>query len=432
MNPEMNPERNSMATSDLLPRLLGVALAAAIAAAACGDESTGAGDGGGDGATSSASSASTSSSVASSSSSSATAGGGSGGRVTPPDASEPWDLLSQWNLFLDGPDQVPTERVVPYDVIAPLFSDEAVKLRFIHLPEGATIGYEDEAAWRFPAGAVLVKTFAYPEDARDEGGPLRLMETRLLWRLEGQWKALTYVWNEDGTDAERTSAGDTIPIAWIDAEGDARELDYVVPNTNQCKECHGENEALQTLGGFTLQLDPEIEKLEDLGFFEAAPTPPEERTHLVDPSGDDDLILRGRSYLYANCASCHKASGSAAQSGLHLDWISTRWASGEEGDPATMGVCKNPAAAGGAACGLEVDILTGEPESSVMICRVASDVPEVRMPPLGRQLVDDAGLALLTELIEALPLVDCEDAGTGGSGGGSRGSGGSGGSGGGL
>jgi uncharacterized repeat protein (TIGR03806 family) len=380
-------------------------LGSVAAAASCGDD--GAGTGGGDGSTSGEGAASSSSSSASVSSSSAS-GGGEGGAPavspTPPDEAEPWELLSEWNLFRDGPAQEPALRVVPYDVIAPLFSDYAAKLRFLHVPEGSTIAYAEDGPWGFPVGTVLVKTFAYPADARDPSSPLRLMETRLLWRLDDGWKALTYVWNEEQTDAEKTSAGTTVPIEWIDEQGDPRALDYVVPNTNQCKECHSIDEALETLGGLTLQLDRDgqIEALAELGWLDQ--DPPAERSALVDPFGDDDVILRARSYLHANCSSCHIVGGTASQSSLLLDFAS----SDPETDPSNVGICKIPTSAGGATCGHTFDVVPGDPDASIMICRVASEDTEVRMPPLARQLVHEEGVALLRDFIDALPPADCE------------------------
>lgn len=389
----------------------------AIAANACGDDDSGAGGGTASASTSGSTATQSVVATASSAASSGSAGGqgGQGGDApatpTPPaDPEEPWDTLAEWNLFADPVAQVPNDRVEPYRVIAALFSDEAVKLRFLYVPEGAAIHYEDDGPWGFPDGAILVKTFAYPEDAREEGGPLRLMETRLLWRIAGDWKTLTYVWNEDQTEAVRKSAGDSIDVSWIDANGDERSHEYEVPNQNQCKECHQNDDRLVTLGGRTLQMDldeggeSQIDSFAALGFFDETPTPPADRTRLIDPFGDGDVILRARSYLHANCSHCHTTGGRAGQSGLLLDFAD----SDPEENPTNIGICKIPTSAGGATCGFTYDIVPGDPDSSVMICRVNTADPAVRMPPLARQLVHEDGVALLRELIEALPAVACE------------------------
>ena len=74
--------------------------------------------------------------------------------------------------------------------------DAADKDRFIHLPDGLTIGYEEKARWQFPVGTILVKTFSYPLDARDPSLGRKLMETRLLVHESSGWTAHTYVWDE--------------------------------------------------------------------------------------------------------------------------------------------------------------------------------------------------------------------------------------------
>jgi uncharacterized repeat protein (TIGR03806 family) len=398
--------------------LLVAVATAAVAGASCGDDGTGSGGAGSESSSaettsSSTSTASQSASIASTASSGA--GGGEGGAAPtsptpPPDPEEPWETLAEWNLFSDPVAQAPNARVEPYRVIASLFSDEAEKLRFLYVPDGVAIRYEDEGPWGVPDGAIFVKTFFYPLDARDEGGPRRLMETRLLWRVADDYRTLTYVWNEEQTEAVRKSAGDIVPIEWIDEDGEERGLDYVVPNNNQCRECHQSADELVTLGGRTVQMDlddgagNQIDRFAELGFFDADPTPPGDRVHLVDPFGDDDVMLRARSYLHANCAHCHTDGGGAVQSGLLLDLAE----SDPEVDPINVGICKVPTSAGGATCGLTFDIVPGDPDASVMICRVESVDTEVRMPPLARQLAHGDGVQLLRDFIDALPPSTCE------------------------
>lgn len=326
--------------------------------------------------------------------------------VTPAPLGQPWELLGQWHLFADGPKQTPAERVLHYEVNAPLYTDEALKYRFIHVPESATIGYEPSERWQFPVGTILVKTFAYPVDARDPSLGQRLLETRLLVREPDTWTAHTYVWNEAQTDAERKPTGTTIDVSWIDASGATRQNAYGVPNTNQCQECHGEAEQLDTLGGRTRQLerDGQIEQIVALGWLDSEPEPAAERQRLVDPFGSAPLSDRARSYLDANCGHCHTAAGGASQSALWLDLDGTDPA----GDPASYGTCKVPTSAGGATCELTYDIVPGSPDQSILVCRVESREPKVQMPPLGTRLVDVQGVALLREWVQSLPGNGCQ------------------------
>jgi uncharacterized repeat protein (TIGR03806 family) len=333
--------------------------------------------------------------------------------VTPAPPGEPWETLEEWHLFADPIRQRPAQRVVPYDVIAPLYSDRTAKYRFIVVPEGEVIGYSSHSTWDFPVGTVLVKTFSYPFDERDVQGGERLLETRLLVHEPDRWTPHTYVWNEEQTEARRVIDGGTIAFDWTDTEGRARHNDYGVPTTTMCHDCHGGDVRLDTLGGRTRQLDRDfdyggrpknqIDHLAELGLFDSVPPAMDERQRLDDPWGTAALDTRARSYLDANCGHCHTLGGSATQSGLLLSWPDT---DPTVNAPTSFGVCKTPTATGGA-CGLAFDIVPGTPEQSMLICRIASSEPQVRMPPVATKLPHDEGIALLEEWIMGMSPVGC-------------------------
>jgi uncharacterized repeat protein (TIGR03806 family) len=333
--------------------------------------------------------------------------------VSPPEGCESWDTLEEWHLFRDAAQQIPNDGVVPYDVISPLYSDYAYKRRFLWLPPGAAIGYQPDDAWDLPLGSIVVKSFSYATDARDLSLGERLLETRLLVNTPCGWKPSTYVWDEARTQAPSVVAGDVIPSSFIDDQGNARENGYIVPNTNECKECHcaeEESDEVVLLGVRTRQLDRDgasgnqIDHLADLGWL-ASPPPAAERDRLVDPFGDAPLVDRTRSYLDANCAHCHNPAGCAAsQSGLFLRWQETEPATN---DPGNWGVCKTPTSADGATCGHTFDVVPGSPDESIMICRIASDEAEVRMPSLASRIPHDEGVALVSEWITAMTPVGC-------------------------
>lgn len=324
--------------------------------------------------------------------------------VTPPASGDKHELLSAWNLFADGPGQVPNERVFFYDVISPLYSDYTYKRRFLWVPEGTVIGHVQDGPWDFPEGSVLVKSFSYPEDLRDPGGPEQLLETRLLVKEPGGWEAHTYLWNDDQTDAEREVAGDIVQTSWLDLSGEPRENAYIVPNTNECQDCHGEVPVQAPLGPRTRQLDRDgqIEMLVDAGVLDS---PAAEGVRLVDPFGDAPESDRVRSYLDSNCGHCHTEGGTASESALLLSYGFT---DPETDDPSNWGVCKVPTSAGGATCGLTFDVVPGDPDASIMMCRLGSDDPEVRMPPLVSRVPHDEGLALIRAWIEGLPTSTCD------------------------
>ncbi|MFT3926177.1 MAG: SO2930 family diheme c-type cytochrome [Myxococcales bacterium] len=330
--------------------------------------------------------------------------------VGPPAAAylTPPENLSEWNLFADEVNQTPGPRTVPYDVIAPLFSDYAAKRRFIYVPEGKSIGYSETDLWTLPEGSVLIKTFSYPRDLRDPAAGERLLETRLLVYTAEGVVPHTYVWNEEQTAATRKVVGTNIAASWIDQSGAQVSNTFTVPNTNQCFDCHGKRGVTNTLGVRTRQLDRshdfdgspqnQVDRLSALGFLDRVPEASDQRQRLVDPFGDASVDLRARSYIDANCSQCHKQGGDASASGMWLDWPNT----GPETNPTYWGVCKRPTSAGGATCGNEVDIVPGDPDHSIYLCRLESTDPKVQMPPLGRNMVHEEGVALIREWITLL------------------------------
>lgn len=324
-----------------------------------------------------------------------------------PNASE----LDEFGLFEDARRQIPAEGVIPFDVIASLYADDALKHRFVRVPEGSKIGYRDTGAWEWPDGTILIKTFAFPIDARDPALGERLIETRLLIKAEGAWTARTYVWNEEQTTTERVRVGAIVPVSFVDAQGNAHSLDYRVPNENQCTLCHSTNHVMEPLGPRTSQLSrrydyrdgqgevDQIEHWQQIGILGGSIPPANEREALSFPFGDAPLEDRARSYLEANCGHCHRPGGAAAATNLLLD--------ARVANPYDYGVCRTPVATGPASGGLFFDIVPGKPEQSILVHRMSSTAPEIKMPQIPTQTVDPAGIALVSEWIAKMTDPPC-------------------------
>lgn len=324
---------------------------------------------------------------------------------------EPYRTLAEYRLFEgSGATQRPTDGVLPYEVTSALFSDETLKHRFIALPPGARIGYRDDGVWRFPEGAILVKTFAYPRDARSPAMGERLLETRLLVRTRDAWTVHTYVWNDAQTEAVRRVGGTTVAARWVDAAGAERANEYAVPNNNQCLTCHGQIGHTEALGLRTAMLDREgplganqLDALAALGRFEGAVPPAAMRRRFPDPADETaDVERRARAYLHANCAHCHNPgdTSTAMPTGLNLDLAETA--------AINLGVCRRPNAAGRGTGGFSYDVVPGHPEQSVMVFRMRSLDPELRMPVIPNNLVHEQGVALVSRWIASMPAVDCD------------------------
>jgi uncharacterized repeat protein (TIGR03806 family) len=334
-------------------------------------------------------------------------------------AQNPPRTLSEYHLFSDARAREPNARVTPYALNTELYSDGALKFRYVYLPEGQYARYSPDDVFEFPVGTVLIKTFAFAADMRRPTENVRFLETRLLIRRPEGWIALPYVWNEAQTEARLSVIGAQVPVSFTNEQGAAIALDWAVPNVNQCRGCHaraGGNDVLP-IGPSARNLNvPEFYLIVSSGPRQGGPSS-RQALNLLNGWTFDGLLSgapraadaprvpnaydssapleqRARAYLDVNCAHCHNPAGPAHTSGLDLRWSQT--------DPALWGVRKRPVAAGRGSAGFEFAIEPGHPERSILLHRMASTDPGVMMPELGRTLVDDRAVALMREWIAGM------------------------------
>ena len=319
--------------------------------------------------------------------------------------------LSDYRLFADASNPLSNANSgVIYDLNTPLFTDYANKYRFVFLPDGTKAAYRDTLAFDFPVGTIIAKTFTIQEDLRIENSNQEIIETRLMVRRNTGWVALPYIWNNDKSDAVLTPTGGTQAVSWIDVDGNPRSTDYVIPNSNNCANCHGEDNMLPLgptarslnkdypyIGGTANQLDHWTAE----NILSGAPADTASIPSI--PLWDDataDLTDRARGYLDVNCAHCHSPGGAGDTSGLYLEYFRPFGS--------TVGECKPPVAAGGGAGDLDYDIVPGNADESIMVFRMDSNALEVRMPEIGRSIVHPEGVALIADWINAMDAVDCD------------------------
>jgi len=313
--------------------------------------------------------------------------------------------LSGWRLFTGAPaDLRPNQGVVPYDLNSPLFSDYATKYRFVWMPPGSSAIYDPTEAFEFPVGTVFSKTFAYPDAGHS--GQRRLIETRLLVRARTGWVTLPYVWNQSQTEAELDVAADPTVVHWARSPSETVTINYLIPNANQCKECHDKSKSTVPIGPKARNLNKDFEYPEGrenqlahwarIGYLKGAPQPQQApRAAVWDDPSSAPLEARARTYLDMNCGHCHRPEGSAGTTGLYLTSASV--------EAMRLGICKTPVSAGLGSGDLFFDIVNGKPEESILVHRMDSDAPKVLMPELGRTLIHREGVELIRAWIRSMP-----------------------------
>ena len=317
-------------------------------------------------------------------------------------------LLSQYDFFYGNlSDLKPNEDVFPYTLNTPLFSNYAYKKRFVYLPDSSKIIYKNKGVMDFENGSVLIKNFYYPKDFRKPNQEKRIIETRLLIKENNNWKPLNYVWNAEQTDAKLNYIGKEEQVHWTDNTGKKRAVSYTVPNLNQCKNCHINGKDISPIGPTAAQLNRKYDMLSNQisqlefyaknGLLKNLPDHENLPKFAVwDNEQSGSIEDRAKAYLDINCAHCHQPQGSAKNSGLDLRLIQV--------NQRKQGIFKPPVAAGKGSGDLQYSIVPGSPEESIIIYRMRSTDPGVMMPEIGRSIVHQEGIELISEYINNLKV----------------------------
>ncbi len=322
--------------------------------------------------------------------------------------------LSAWRLLAASDDGLALNAAaVPYDVNMPLFTDYASKHRALWLPKGTAIKVSTDDQLTFPVGAVISKTFFYDEghagsqqlhrhDSHRAGSAaMRLLETRLLVREEHGWTPLSYIWQAN--DAQLTRTGAIIDVA-MNAGGTAT-FPYVVPTRNECAKCHAldhKSDQLVPIGLTLAQLTgtesgggAALKTMIHKGWLPKGTASQRPMTRWTDTGIKPQTMANAaRDYLDSNCAHCHSETGSAKNSGLHLQRSTI--------NQRAIGICKPPIAAGKGSGGRLYSIVPGRADESILSYRMASSDPSRRMPETGRSLVHTQGLTLVNNWVNSL------------------------------
>lgn len=333
----------------------------------------------------------------------------------------PYAKLSDYHFFDGGElkELSPSYKVLPYRPASELFTDYAHKKRFVWMPQGtkATFNGNDNTL-EFPVGAVLIKNFYYDDVLPDH--TTKIIETRILIKkrepqynddgdeINSGWEPYVYIWNDAQTEAflDTEQQGVFVPVSFMH-NGQQKDAFYKIPADTECRTCHKIN-LNETLNGeivIPVGVKPQnlnyvydygtsqrnqLEKWVAEGYLEN--NIPATISSTVDYNDTSKpLELRARSYMDINCAHCHRQGG-------HCDYVNVRF-NFSNSDPETVGICATPL--------FNVDNLpyvinAGNAANSEIIHRISSTDGSVMMPFIGRSIVHEEGVQLMTDWINSM------------------------------
>jgi putative heme-binding domain-containing protein len=251
----------------------------------------------------------------------------------------------------------------------------------------------------FPKDAVLVRTLSLGD---------RRVETQLLHYDGLDWRAYSYAWRDDQSDADLVPAdGAEKELPGLNAGSGPRVWQF--QSRAQCMSCHS-NQSEYALGFAVEQLNRpgqggrnQLVAFTESGLIRRAGNnsgflPPFDdagaaRERKVADPLDETLSIetRARGYLHANCGHCHSDHGGGAVA-LRLPYfvpaaemkaIGVRPARGDFGLPDPY------------------IIKPGDPYASTLFFRMAKFGRD-RMPHIGSELPDETGLKLIEQWIAGM------------------------------
>ncbi|MDP9084855.1 MAG: chitobiase/beta-hexosaminidase C-terminal domain-containing protein [Pseudomonadota bacterium] len=310
-------------------------------------------------------------------------------------------LLSQTGALRDTRNLVPAAGLVPYDLVVPFWSDGADKLRWAAIPNGKIL-FSPTGEWAFPNGTVFIKTFVLPTDALNPAATRRL-ETRLLVRdsVGGVYGA-DYKWRPDNSDADLLTDSLTEEITLKGASGTPQKQTWYYPSRQDCLTCHNVKAGL-VLGVKTRQMNRaftysdgiaqnELLAWNHLGLFTPIKDVDLAALPTLAAANDTSRTLqdRARSYLDANCSQCHRPGGTVA-------YFDARYTTAVEQQELINGPILLDQ-------GIDKPRVISPHDTwrSIAFMRVNTSA-DGKMPPIGRETIDQKGVQLLREWILSLP-----------------------------
>ncbi|WP_345169100.1 NPCBM/NEW2 domain-containing protein, partial [Algibacter aquimarinus] len=325
---------------------------------------------------------------------------------------DPPQKLSDLNVFSDLQNLTPIDGIIPYDVNSPLWSDGAKKRRWIALPNDGNhdssleqITFENEENWSFPPGTVTIKQFDLPTDENDPSKITKLETRFLVFTEDNQAYGLTYKWNDEQTDAFLIGIDEQISQDYTVSKSDGSSTiqTWDFPSRSQCMQCHT-SVAGYSLGLKTRQLNKDytypstginsnqLETWNHLNMFNHDIGTPEnlpKSAHINSELASSEMKVR--SFIDSNCAYCHRPNGvEGAFDGRALTALYDQ-------SLINADVVSHASLPG-------FKIVKPQDHANSMLFMRDSSTSSDKMPPIGRNLVDEDYINELVGWIDGLDI----------------------------
>lgn len=286
------------------------------------------------------------------------------------------DKLSQTGLYAEITTRTLAPGVMPFSVRFPLWSDGADKQRWLLLPEGTQIDTSAMDLWKFPIGTKAWKEFSLAGQT---------LETRLLEKRADGWLMVSYLWNDEGTDAN------VRPLGAKDVLGTGHD----VPSQEDCTQCHGgAGDVLVGVSAIQLSTEGGTGFITELSLAGKLSNPPAAEF----PVPGDGIVEQTIGYLHGNCGQCHNdqhflASTRQLRLKLTVDALTP--------ETTPLYTTAPGALTDHVIDGTTIVVVPGKPLESQLFVRMnRRDL--LAMPPLGSEIVDDPAVAAVEQWITSL------------------------------
>jgi glucose/arabinose dehydrogenase len=309
--------------------------------------------------------------------------------------------LANTGAFSDLATLTPNPGILPYSVNVPQWLDSARATRWFCLPNtNRTIFFNPTSNWFYgTSGQIIWIQHIDLELTNGVAASARRVETRFLVRTEPTVYGVTYRW-DSATNATLVPPEGLNESIVVEDGGTIRTQVWHYPSRSECLACHSAVGG-DALGFNTVQLnrdydygaglENQLAALVRVGYFRSGFSSPQTNVNTwraLAPTAEaqHSLEYRVRSYLAANCSSCHQTGGAAP--GLWDAAIFTPLS----GTGIVDGSLRHPDSVSSRV------IKPGSLSDSALLARISTRGPG-QMPPFGSSLPDLQAIRTVSEWI---------------------------------